>query len=134
MANVIPIAVAIFTVFVVASVPSDASECTLNNIEVLSQFIDERINATVAAIIAEVTATLEESIIAASVNATFDALNATVDDRISAAVNATVDERITTVRTTIDAHGVSIAKLLSQPGKCVVASSPGPLPAFQYCI
>ena len=113
--------------FVVASVPSDASKCTLSNIEVLNQFIDERINATVAAIVAEVTATLEESI-AASVNAMFDVLNATVDDRIAtvnttvSALNATVDERITTVSitVTVGAHGVSIAKLLSQLGKFVV--------------
>ena len=45
-ANVIPIAVTIFTVFIVSGVPSDASQCTINNIEILSQLIDERINAT----------------------------------------------------------------------------------------
>ena len=146
MIKVIPVAVAIFAAFIVTNVPSDASECTLSNIESLSQFIDERINAITTAIIAKLTATLEESI-AASVNATLNALSITVDDKIAtmnttvnavntavSVLNATVDERITTVSTTVGAHDASIAKLLSQPGKFVVASSPGPFPAIQYCM
>ena len=155
MANVIPIAVTIFAIFVVFGAPSDASECMINNIGILSQLIDERINATVGVIVAEVTAALEESIAAsvtatlsvivddkiATINTTVSAVNtavstlsATVDDKISAVnttvrdLSATVDERITTVRTTVGAHDVSIAKLLRQPGKFVVTSSPGPLP------
>ena len=91
MTKVIPVAVAIFAAFiiVITNVPSDASECTLSNIESLSQFIDERINATVTAIVAKLTATLEESI-AASVNATLNALSITVDDKI-ATMNTTVN-------------------------------------------
>ena len=117
MANFI-LAVTLFAAFIVnANVCCYASECTLSNIEILSQFIDERINATVSTLVAEFTATLEESI-AASVNATLNAFSATVDDKISIAESdaATIDERIATVGAKVGAHGASISNLLSQPG------------------
>ena len=117
MVNFIP-AVTFFAVFIViANVHCYASECTLSNIDVLSQFINERINATVSTLVAEFTATIEESI-AASVNATLNAFSATVDDKISRIEpdSATIDERITTVGATVGAHGASISNLLSQPG------------------
>ena len=117
MANFI-LAVTLFAAFIVnANVCCYASECTLSNIEILSQFIDERINATVSTLVAEFTATIEESI-AASVNATLNAFSATVDDKISIAESdaATIDERIATVGAKVGAHGTSISNLLSQPG------------------
>ena len=109
----------IFVAFIIIS-PSyaSASECILSNIEVLSQFIDERINATVSTLVAKFTATLEKSI-AASVNATLNTLSATVDNKIATTVNAlsaTVDERIAAISATVGAHDVSLSKLLSQPG------------------
>ena len=95
MANFIPV-MTIFVAFIIIS-PSyaSASECILSNIEVLSQFIDERINATVSTLVAKFTATLEKSI-AASVNATLNTLSATVDNKIATvrALRATVDEKI----------------------------------------
>ena len=119
MANFIP-AVTLFAVFIViANVCCYASECTLSNSEILSQFIDERINATVNALIAEFTATIEKSI-ATSVNATLNAFSAIVDDKISRVESdsAAIDERIATVEATVGAHmhGASISNLLSQPG------------------
>jgi predicted nuclease of restriction endonuclease-like RecB superfamily len=108
MANFVPVMTIFATFIVIANVPSNsyASECALSNIEIINKFIDERINATVSTMVAEFTATLEESI-AASVNATLNALN------------ATVDEKIATIGTTVGAHDVSIFKLLSQSGRCV---------------
>ena len=135
MANFIPV-MSIFVAFIIiANVPSYASECSLSNIEILRQFIDDRINATVSTMVAEFTTTLEESINAtlnalgdkiAAVNMTVSVLNATVDEEIAAVnttvrvLNATVDERITTVGTTVGTHNVSISRLLGQPGKCVI--------------
>lgn len=140
MANFIPV-MSIFVAFIInANVPSYASECSLSNIEILRQFIDKRINATVSTMVAEFTTTLEKSI-AESINATLNALsdkiaavnmtvsvlNATVDEKIAAVnttvsvLNATIDERITTVETTVGTHDVSISKLLGQPGKCVIS-------------
>ena len=135
MANFIPV-MSIFVAFIIiANVPSYASECSLSNIEILKQFIDKRINATVSTMVAEFTTTLEKSINAtlnalgdkiAAVNMTVSVLNATVDEEIAAVnmtvsvLNATVDERITTVGTTVGTHDVSISKLLGQPGKCVI--------------
>ena len=117
MANFIP-AVTLFAVFIViANVRCYASECTLSNSEILSQFIDKRINATVNALIAEFTATIEKGI-ATSVNATLNAFSAIVDDKISRVESdsAAIDERIATVGATVGAHGASISNLLSQPG------------------
>jgi hypothetical protein len=124
MANFIPVMTIFATFIVIANVPNSyASECTLSNIEILSKFIDERINATVSTMVAEFTATLEESI-AASVNATLNALN------------ATVDEKIATIGTTVGAHDVSIFKLLSQSGRCVnyaLISLKAYTFSFQHC-
>jgi predicted nuclease of restriction endonuclease-like RecB superfamily len=109
MANFIPVMIIFATFIVIANVPSSyASECAVSNIEILSKFVDERINATVSTVVtvAEFTATLEESI-ADSVNATLNALN------------ATVDERIAEIGTTVGVHDTSIFKLLSQPGRYV---------------
>ena len=140
MANFIPV-MSIFVAFIIiANVPSYASECSLSNIEILRQFIDKRINATVSTLVEEFTTTFEKSIAEsinatlntlsdkiAAVNMTVSVLNATVDEKIAAVnttvrvLNATVDERITTVGTTVDIHDVSISKLLGQPGKCVIS-------------
>ena len=118
MANFIQ-AVTLFAVFIViANVRCYASECTLSNIEILSRFIDKRINATVSTLVAEFTATLENNI-AASVDATLDTFSATIKDKISRVAepdSATMDERIATIGTTVGAHGASISNLLSQPG------------------
>ena len=119
MANFIP-AVTLFAVFItIANVHCYASECTLSNIEILSRFIDKRINATVSTLVAEFTATLEKSI-AASVDATLNAFIATVnvDDKISRVEpdSAAIDERIATIGATVGAHCAPISNLLSQPG------------------
>ena len=117
MANFIP-AVTLLSVFIAtANVHCYASECTLSNIEILSRFIDKRINATVSTMVAEFTATLEKSI-AASVDATLNAFSATVDDKISRVEpdSAAIDERIATIGATVGAHGAPISNLLSQPG------------------
>ena len=53
-------------------------KCSFSNIEILSKYIDERINATVASRVAELTA------------ATEDRFNATIDERIATAINTTV--------------------------------------------
>ena len=53
-------------------------KCSFSNVEILSKYIDERINATVASRVAELTA------------ATEDRFNATIDERIATAINTTV--------------------------------------------
>ena len=53
-------------------------KCSFSNIEILNKYIDERINATVASRVAELTA------------ATEDRFNATIDERIATAINTTV--------------------------------------------
>ena len=119
MAKFIPVMTVLLVFIIIANEPSyaSASECILGNIEVLSQLIDERINATFSTLVAEFTATLEKSI-AASVNATLNTLSDTVDNKIAtvnstvSALSAAVDERMAA----ISAHDVSISKLLSQPG------------------
>ena len=50
-------------------------KCSFSNVEILSKYIDERINATVASRVAELTATAE------------DRFNATIDERIATAKN-----------------------------------------------
>ena len=117
MANFIP-AVTLFAVFIIiANERCYARECTLDNSEVLNQFIDKRINATVNTLVEEFTAMIEKSI-AASVNATLDAFSATVDDKVSRieSDSAAIDERIATVGARVGAHGAPISNLLSQPG------------------
>ena len=112
---VIVVAVTFFAVFIIVSVSGDTSECTLShsNIEVLSQFIDARINAAVNA---RVTAAIIE-----------EKFNTAVDDRIVAIVNtsfsaliARVDERIRAVNTTISALSVKVGRFILQPGKVAV--------------
>ena len=103
-------------------------KCSFSNIEVISNYIEEKINATVSTIVAEVTSTMSGALnvmvkekvdsLRAEISGTVSALNATVDDRIRT-VNTSVGERITTVNATVGALDVSVAKLLSQPGKFV---------------
>ena len=115
MATMIPAALTFFAVFIIVSVSGDTSECTLShsNIEILSQFIDARINAAVNARVTA--ATVEEE------------FNAAVDDRIAAVVNTTfsaltasVDERIRAVNTTISALNVKAGRSIHQPGEVAV--------------
>ena len=96
MAIIITIAVTFFAVFIAnvhAGDTCDACECTLSNIEILSQLIDERINATVSERVTTFTATIEER------------------------VNATIDERLATVNTTLSYLNATSAKFLTQPGE-----------------
>ena len=108
MVAITPAAMIAFAVFIAStSVHGNSTckiapcKCSFSNIEILSKYINERINATVAAIVAEVTATL-------------DALSVTVDDKIAtvitiiSAVNATVDERISAVNTTVSVHNATV--------------------------
>ena len=113
----IPIAV----VFIIAAVfatsvqgntcESDDCECSLSSVEILSDLIDGRINAIIAARAAELTAATEEE------------FNAAIDERISAVnatiriLNATLDERIKSISTVVGAHNATISKLLRQPGE-----------------
>ena len=53
-------------------------KCSFSNVEILSKYIDERINATVAARVAELTA------------ATEDRFNTTIDERIATAINTSI--------------------------------------------
>ena len=53
-------------------------KCSFNNVEIFSKYIDERINATFAAYVAELTA------------ATEDGFNITIDEKIATAINTTV--------------------------------------------
>ena len=111
MATIIPVAVTYFAVFIKftsVSVAGEANECTLSSIEVLSQFIDERINATVAARVAEFTAALEES---------FDTI---VDERTAATVNVlntSIEEQIKAANSTVGALNAAITRHISQPGE-----------------
>ena len=115
MVTIVPVATTIFTVIIIVSVSGDTSECTLSHsyIEILSQFIDARINAAVNA-----------SMIAEMVEEKF---NTAVDERIAAIVNTTfsvltasVDERIRAVNTTISALNVEAGRLIHQPGEVAV--------------
>ena len=47
MANFIPVTTILVAFIIIANVPSyaSASECILSSVEILSQFVDERINA-----------------------------------------------------------------------------------------
>ena len=95
MAVITPVAMAIFAVFI-ASVHGNSTcqvapcKCSFSNIEILRKHIDERINTTVAAMIAELTATTEDSISSesAKINTTVAAmiaeLTATTEDRLNA--------------------------------------------------
>ena len=78
------IAVPFFAVFIAVVHGEGTCEivpckCSFSNIEALSKYIDERINATVASRMAELTAITE------------DRINTTVDDRIATAINTTVN-------------------------------------------
>ncbi len=64
---------------IVASVPGYASKCTISNVEILSDLIDKRINATVTARVAELTAAIAK-----------DRLNATVNETIAETVSTAV--------------------------------------------
>ena len=113
MATIIPVAVtyfAVFIKFISVSEAGEANECTLSSVGVLSQFIDARINATVAARVAEFTAILEES---------FDTI---VDKRTAATVNVlntSIDERIKAVNSTVSVLNAAITRHIhvSQPGE-----------------
>jgi hypothetical protein len=100
MAAITPIAATFIALFV-ASVHGDSSckitpcNCSFTNIEILRNYIDETVNAAVAAVKKEV-------------NNTISALNATADERTTT---------VSALSATVGAHDVSIAKLLSQPGK-----------------
>ena len=172
MAAITPVTMLTFFGIFIASVHDCSTyKCSFSNIEILSSYIEEKINATVSGIVAEVTSTMTGALsvmfdekvdsLRAEISGTVSTLSATVDDRIRNIVNdrirtvntsvgalndkvdslraeisgtdttlsATVDdkirnvvddrvgERITTVSTTLDALDVSVAKLLSQPGK-----------------
>ncbi len=115
MASIIPVAVTFFAVFIKFASVSEAgkaSECTLSNVEVLSQLIDARINATVAARVAEFTATLEERFDAAVDEQIATTLNTTIS-----ALNASTEERIETVSTTVSTLNVTITGHIGQPGE-----------------
>ena len=115
MASIIPVAVTFFAVFIRFASVSEAgkaSECTLSNVEVLSQLIDARINATVAARVAEFTATLEERFDAAVDEQIATTLNTTIS-----ALNASTEERIETVSTTVSTLNVTITGHIGQPGE-----------------
>ena len=111
----IPIAVVFVAVFSTSvhgnTCESDVCECSLNSVEILSDLIDARINAIIAARVAEFTATTEEE------------FNAAIDERILAVnatiriLNATLDERIKSISTVVGAHNATISKLLRQPGE-----------------
>ena len=118
----------VYTLNALSETVDDEIAIVNTTVSALNATVDERISAVNTAVSA-LNATVDERI--STVNTAVSPLNAAVDHRINTAVNAIVDEKIITVSTTVGAHGVSIAKLLSQPGKFVVASSPGP---FQYCM
>jgi hypothetical protein len=117
MAAITPIAATFIALFV-ASVHGDSSckitpcNCSFTNIEILRNYIDETVNAAVAAVKTEVNNTIS-------------------------ALNATVDERIAEFRTTIGAHDASILKLISQPGRYInialISMKVRLLSAFQHC-
>ena len=142
MAAITPVTMLTFFGIFVASVHDGSTcKCSFSNIEILSSYIEEKINATVSGIVAEVTSTMTGALsvmvdekvdsLRAEISGTVSTLSATVDDRIHnivddrlrtvntsvSALNDTVGERITTISTTLGALDVSVAKLLSQPGK-----------------
>ena len=103
MVNVILVVVTFFAVY---SHVCGASECLLSNVEILSDFIDERINATIAAKLEELIATEEfnvavEGKVVAMINNSINALYATVDE----------------VKKTVNATLRTVAKLSNQPSK-----------------
>ena len=59
MASVIPTFVTFLAVFITCSNASNHDQCSLSNVEVLSDLIDARINATVAARLEEFIASEE---------------------------------------------------------------------------
>ena len=131
MAVITPVTMTLFAIFI-ANVHGDSTckitpcNCSFSNIEILSKYIDERINATVAAIVAEVTTTLKESI-AASVNTMLDVLSVTVDDKIATVIttisvlNATVDDRISAVNTTVSVLNATVDERTSAVSTTVSA-------------
>ena len=85
MVTITPAALIAFAVFIAStSVYGNSAckiapcKCSFSNIEIISKYIDERINAIVSGTVAELTATTEEE------------FNATVDERIAMAINTTV--------------------------------------------
>lgn len=114
MTMTIPIAVVFVAVFSTSvhgnTCKSDVCECSLNSVEILSDLIDARINATVVAMVAEfiavINATVDERI--STVNATLFALDATLGERINKR----------NLSRAVNAQNITISKLLS-PGKHV---------------
>lgn len=116
MTMTIPIAVVFVAVFSTRlsvhgnTCESDVCECSLNSVEILSDLIDARINATVVAMVAEfiavINATVDERI--STVNATLFALDATLGERINKR----------NLSRAVNAQNITISKLLS-PGKHV---------------
>ena len=137
MATIIPVAATFFTVFITVSVSGDASECAHSNIEILSQFIDARINATVNA--RATAALLEEKF-----DTAFDEIDIELRERIAAIVNTTVvnaltasiDERIRAVNTTVSALNAKTARfIISQPGEVVQCTVQyQSIPQSPFCI
>ena len=107
MGVVIPVVVTFFAVFFITC--SASSRCSLSNVESLSDLIDARINATVAAKLKEFTATPEfdtaiEEKVVATVTTTVNPLN------------DTVNEGKKSVNSTLSVINETIAKLSNRPG------------------
>ncbi len=122
MATIFPVSVvAFFSVLIVASIPGYASECTISNVEILSDLIDKRINATVTARVAELTAAIAKDRLNATVNETIAETVSTAVSKLN--LSATVDERTGKVNTTVSALSVTLPKVINHPGKVRSASS-----------
>ena len=70
-------------------------KCSFSNIEVISNYIEEKINATVSTIVAEVTSTMSGAL-NVMVNEKVDSLRAEISGTVST-LSATVDDRMRTV-------------------------------------
>ena len=121
MAAITPVTMLTFFGIFIASVHDCSTyKCSFSNIEILSSYIEEKINATVSGIVAEVTSTMTGALsvmvdekvdsLRAEISGTVSTLSATVDDR----TRNIVDDRIRTVNTSVGALNDEVDSLRAE--------------------
>ena len=121
MAAITPVTMLTFFSIFIASVHDCSTyKCSFSNIEILSSYIEEKINATVSGIVAEVTSTMTGALsvmvdekvdsLRAEISGTVSTLSATVDDR----TRNIVDDRIRTVNTSVGALNDEVDSLRAE--------------------
>ena len=121
MAAITPVTMlAFFGIFIASVHDCSTYKCSFSNIEILSSYIEEKINATVSGIVAEVTSTMTGALsvmvdekvdsLRAEISGTVSTLSATVDDR----TRNIVDDRIRTVNTSVGALNDEVDSLRAE--------------------